>query len=193
MKPLHVTFPSTHLTRPVLPGIPANAPEDPTVIARIARPFGHHGEVKVVDESAVQDRFSDMDDMIIRLEGHYRSLHIDNITKREGIYIIKVAGVDDPETAALLSGAEIVTSTKDRPHLPETDYYIDDLLGSMVVTTDGEELGLMVEVIAQGHHDLWVVDGADGEILIPAVKQFIARVDKDSHRIIVNRIEGLWD
>ena len=120
-------------------------------------------------------------------------IEVESIRKQDGIYLFKIAGVDDPETAALLSGCEIVTSTKERPSLPKTEYYIDDLIGSTVETTDGEMIGLMVEVIPQGHHDLWVVNGADGEILIPAVKQFIAQVDKQHHRIIINRIEGLWD
>jgi len=176
-----------------LPGHPVGIPDDPTVIARVARPFGRYGELKVIEESAVTGRIPTAKEIILLKDGQCRHFVVDDVKCYGEFYLVKFRGIDDPETAALLGGSEIITPTAERPPLPNTEYYIDELIGSLVVTSDGEELGLMTSVIEQGHHDLWVVDGVNGEILIPAVKEFILKVDRANHKIVVNPVEGLWD
>lgn len=177
----------------LLPGHPVGIPDDPTVIARIARPFGRHGELKVIEESALPGRIGKAEELTVLKEGQCRHFEVERVILNGEFYRVKLRGIDDPETGALLSGGEVITPTSERPRLPASEYYIDELIGSLVVTTEGEELGLMTSVIEQGHHDLWVVDGVNGEILIPAVNEFIAQVDKVAHKIVVNPVRGLWD
>ena len=62
-----------------------------------------------------------------------------------------------------------------------------------MVSDDGEELGVLVEVWKQSAQDIWVIDGQFGEILVPAVKKFILNVDMNRHIITVKRMEGLWE
>ncbi|MDP8229141.1 MAG: ribosome maturation factor RimM [Candidatus Electryoneaceae bacterium] len=180
--------------RPVNPpGISVKAPEDPTVIGRIARPVGVHGEVKVFMEPTHPDRLLSFNKLIVRSKNQCRLLTVENIEKTAGWFRVKLSGLNTPEEAAFLGGWEIITSTAERPILDDDEFYIDDLIGCIVYTDDDEELGLLREVMSQAHHDLWVIDGFEGEILLPAVKDFIVGVDVKQHRIVIKRIEGLWD
>ena len=40
-------------------------------------------------------------------------------------------------------------------------------------------------------HDVWVVQGPDGETLVPALKDVVSEVDLGTRRIVVREIPGL--
>lgn len=177
----------------ILPGVEVPTPQTPVVIGRIARPVGVGGEVKVISESAVEARLVGMKSLLIAHNGQCRSFKVGALALNGSWYRIKLSGIDNPETAAYLDGWEIVVGADDRPNLPKGDYYIDDIIGCKVSASDGTDLGWVEEVIQQGHHDIWVVKGGFGEVMVPAVKEFILQVDLSSHKIVVQRVEGLWE
>ncbi len=106
---------------------------------------------------------------------------------------VALAGIDTIEHAELVRNGELIVSNRELRDLNKDEFYIDQLIGCKVEAEDGEVLGTLHEVIDQGHHDIWVVVGTRGEILIPARNEFIAQVDIKSRRVIVRRIAGLWD
>ena len=144
-------------------------------------------------ESTHPERLLRFKEIIVRMHNQHRLLTVESVEQAGSWFRVKLSGLNSPEEAAMFSGWEIITSTAERPKLDEGEFYIDDLIGCVVYTDDDEELGLLREVMSQAHHDLWVVDGFDGEILIPAVKDIIVGVDVRQHRIVIKRIEGLWD
>ena len=68
--------------------------------------------------------------------------------------------------------------------------------GSKVRTTEGEELGVVLEIIVTGANDVYVV-GKPGEIesknqiLIPAIADVVLEVDVNNGVVTVNLPEGL--
>jgi 16S rRNA processing protein RimM len=62
-----------------------------------------------------------------------------------------------------------------------------------VVTTDGEDLGRISNVLFTGANDVYVVTGARGEILLPAISQVIKQVDLDGGRVVVELMPGLTE
>lgn len=176
-----------------LPGDPVSPPADPIVIGRIARPVGVKGEAKAVSTSGSLQHLVDLKTVIIRLQDQFRSLRVSHSEISGKSIRFKFAGINSPEQAAALNGAEIVIPTAERPESEEHEYYVDDLVGCSVITDDGEDIGFVQEVWHQGHHDIWVIDGSVGEILVPAVKEFILNVDLANHQITIKRVEGLWD
>ena len=60
-----------------------------------------------------------------------------------------------------------------------------------VVTDLGEVLGTIEDIIFTGANDVYVVRNEDGEILIPAIKQCILKVDKEKNKMTVKLLEGL--
>lgn len=168
-------------------------PPDPVIIGHVARPVGVKGEIKVLSESQIPERFLHLKELIVRNQQGCFKFKVRYVQQNGGWFKIALKGIDNPEDAALFNGSEIVASIKDRPRLPEDEYYIDDLIGCTVVTNDGEEIGFIREILSQGHHDLWVVDGVIGEVLVPAVHEFVKSVDLVKHRVTINRIEGLWE
>ncbi|MFH0765033.1 MAG: ribosome maturation factor RimM [Calditrichota bacterium] len=176
-----------------LPGTPGICPHDPVVIGRIARPVGLHGDLKVVVESAAPERFADMKTITLRLREEFRSFEITHCDF-SGVWLrLHLTGVECAEIAGLLNGAELVIPASERIQLELDAYFIDDIVGCAVIADDGQELGFIQEIWHQGHHDLWVVDGPRGEIIVPAVHKYIREVDLARHRIYLNPAEGLWE
>jgi 16S rRNA processing protein RimM len=72
-------------------------------------------------------------------------------------------------------------------------YYEWQLEGLTVVDEGGRAVGTFARVLEGGGGDLWVVDTGDKEVLVPAVEEFVRRVDLEGGRIVVHVIPGLFE
>jgi 16S rRNA processing protein RimM len=76
--------------------------------------------------------------------------------------------------------------------LEEDEYYFHEIIGCVVETTEGEEIGKIVEILTPGANDVWVIKGKGGkEILIPFIQEVVKNVDIAAKKIIIDPMEGL--
>lgn len=73
----------------------------------------------------------------------------------------------------------------------ESDFLVKDLATCLVYTETGECLGQLVDVLPAGGNDVWVVQKDQQEILIPAKRDVVLRVDLEAKRIDVQLPTGL--
>lgn len=108
--------------------------------------------------------------------------------------LAKLEGVDDRDQAAELRGSEIRIATRDLPPLEEGEYYWYQLEGLRVVTTAGQDLGVVDHLMETGSNDVLVVEPDSGSIdgrqrLIPFLPgQSVDKVDLESGVAVVD-----WD
>ncbi|GAI01472.1 unnamed protein product, partial [marine sediment metagenome] len=95
------------------------------------------------------------------------------------------------EAAQKLRGQPVEIHHSQLYPLPEGQYYHFQLIGLEVWTTRGELLGNITEILTAESNDNYVVSGAKGEILIPAIEDVVKSIDLDSGRITIEPIEGL--
>ena len=78
--------------------------------------------------------------------------------------------------------------------LSEDENFIADLIGLSVRTDEGCALGTVTDVIQTGANDVYCVSGEDGkEILLPAIKDCILKVDLEKQEMLVHVLPGLLD
>jgi len=77
--------------------------------------------------------------------------------------------------------------------LPEGQYYHDQIIGLQVKTTGGEYIGDIVDILTGKSNDNYIVRGAAGEILIPAIEDVVRSIDLDKGCITIEPIEGLLE
>ena len=70
-------------------------------------------------------------------------------------------------------------------------YYHHQLIGLAVYTEEGEHLGELAEVLETGANDVYVVNGPQGELLLPVIADVIRGVDLEDHRLTVHLLDGL--
>jgi len=105
--------------------------------------------------------------------------------------LLAVAGCDTFEAADGLRGATLWMAREALPKLEEGAYYVADLLGMRVETASGAPLGEVAEVIETGAADVYVVRGAGGELLLPAIREVVRRIDPEARRIVVTPLPGM--
>jgi len=152
-------------------------------IGRIVGAHGLKGQVKVEPLTDFADRFAV--GARVLLKGAWHTIETSTIHK--GRPLIKLSEVNDLTAAEKFQWEYLEVAQDDRPDLDEDEFLIDDLIGLRVVTTEGRELGEVDDVLALPAQDVLQV----GDILIPAVKEFVKDVDLDNEVITVQLIPGM--
>jgi 16S rRNA processing protein RimM len=73
----------------------------------------------------------------------------------------------------------------------ESTYRAEEIIGFQVVTSQGEDLGTLKDVLPTGSNDVYIVGEGNKEILIPALKTVVLNIDKNARRIVVALPKGL--
>lgn len=71
------------------------------------------------------------------------------------------------------------------------EFLISDLIDMEVETVEGETLGTVSDIISTAAHDIYVINEGKEEIMIPAVDEFIKKIDFENNKMLVSLIEGM--
>jgi 16S rRNA processing protein RimM len=110
--------------------------------------------------------------------------------QRQG-WIAQFEEIENIDRAEALTGKEIFIDKDRLPELPEGEYYHFQLIGLSVETKEGEPLGTLSAIFETGGNEVYVVESAEKELLIPAIEDVICEVDLQSRKLIVDLPEGL--
>lgn len=113
-----------------------------------------------------------------------QSLHKGNI-------LLRLEGYDSLTAVEPLIGSTVLLDETSLPELEEGHYRFHQLDGLQVVDVQHGLLGHLVNLMTTAAHDTYVVDGESGEILIPAVPQFIVDIDLEGQVMKVDLPEDL--
>jgi 16S rRNA processing protein RimM len=98
---------------------------------------------------------------------------------------VRLAEVSDRSAAEGLRGIylEALVPAGDRP---AEGAWWHEVIGTTVLTTNGRELGRVVDVYRAGGAEVFLVEGADGQIDIPAVRAVVSEFDPAERRLVVD-------
>ena len=159
-------------------------------IGRIVAPHGLRGEVRVRLETDFPRRFEGLREAWLVQEGAAAPMVITGQRPHRGGVLLVIEGVTGVDAAERLRGAEIAVGRDAVVPLGPDEYYVFEVIGLRVRTADGRILGTVVEVVRAPGNDVYVVRGDDGEMLIPALRTVVRRVDRASGEMIVNLPPG---
>ena len=99
---------------------------------------------------------------------------------------------DDPKRFSKLKKVHM-KSRKDATPLKKNENYIADLIGLLVVTDEGKELGVVEDIFPTGANQVMEVKMEKKNVLIPYIKECILDVDLENQKIVVHLLKGLLD
>ena len=157
-------------------------------IGKIVNAVALRGEVKVYSYSS-PERYREIKEIFVGTVPH----QIQKVRYQANTVILKLSGIDD-RSAEACKGKDIYIAEETLPELPEGTYYIKDLIGMTVAEENGNELGVLSDVLQNTAQDIYEVkrEGAK-ELLIPGVSEFIIEIRKEERKIIVRLPKGLLD
>ena len=68
-------------------------------------------------------------------------------------------------------------------------YYVHEIVGLQVVTTKGEKVGVVEEVLTTGGNDVYVTPRG----LIPATAEVVQKIDVPEGVIVIDPLPGMLD
>lgn len=152
---------------------------------KIINTHGIKGEVKI-------DVWLDSPEFLKKFKTVYidgAAVKILSARVHKSFLITLLEGVDDVNAAMRLKNKTVFIDRSDAK-LPKGAYFLGDILGAEVVTEDGAVIGRLEDIMETPASNIYVVRG-ESEHLIPAVPEFIRRVDAEAGRITVRLIEGM--
>lgn len=108
-------------------------------------------------------------------------------------WLVRFGGVDDRTRAELLRGRYLYRPIEELEPLAEGEVFHHQLLGLMVHTVGGEEIGRVAEVFELEPADMLEVHGERGVVMIPFRPEIVIEVDVQGGRVVVDPPEGLLD
>ena len=164
------------------------------VIGQIVRSHGVHGELKVNPLTDCPARFNELRSITVEFPDDTRGeLDVSRASVRNNAVYLQLKGVESREQADALRGLYIVIKAEQLLPLAEGSFYHFELLGAMVKTTSGKQLGRVDEVMELTANDVLVVRNRDNEYLIPMIKDVIMQIDTKTAEIVIEPIDGLLD
>jgi 16S rRNA processing protein RimM len=165
-------------------------------VAHAVRTRGLRGEIVAESLTDFPERFEGLERLIaIAPDGKLSTLALEEHWFQGDRVILKFAGYDSIETASALVGYEFAVHESERVLLPEDEFYDWELAGCLVQSVEGEEIGLVREVMKTGGVELLVVDnaGTGREHLIPLAEEICVEIDVKRKLIKVDAPEGLLE
>jgi 16S rRNA processing protein RimM len=162
-------------------------------IGNIVAPFGVRGELKVRTHTDIPDRFANLETIYLGTE-HARYRVASSRPYKGEMVILKLKGINDVNSAETLRNTSLMIPLSQLAELPENSYYQHDILGLEVITLDGRALGHIDDIIVTGSNDVYDIKTPEGrQILIPAIKDVVKRVDLRCKMMYIELMEGLLD
>lgn len=163
-------------------------------IGKIVAAHGIKGEVRVLPWSDSPDRFSLLNQVFLCKGEVVRPVHITSARPHKNVVVLGLQEVTSVDEAELLKDWTIEIEHEDLLPLTEGRYYIFQLIGLKVKKVDGTPIGVLTDVLQTGANDVYVVRGPEGrELMIPALKSVVKKVDINNQELLVEPLPGLFD
>ncbi|MCD1653428.1 ribosome maturation factor RimM [Treponema zuelzerae] len=170
---------------------------------------GLDGFVRVDSSSGEVDHFADLSSVVLRINktGAEKSYDIEAVEGHSQCLLIKFRGIDTPEQAKTLAGAQILVPRDLACPLSEGEYYVSDLC-QCVLVYEGLPIGNITDVVEGGAGDLLAVTLFEGSVpesveasthdasvskkdapsgkqtrLVPMRKEFVGKVDLQARTV----------
>jgi 16S rRNA processing protein RimM len=157
------------------------------VIALLGAPFGVKGQIKVHSLSGETVHLERVGKARLRQDGKEKTYRIEAVELLGKDLLMKFAGIDSPEAAKTLTGAEIIAPREEAAPLKTGEYYVEDLKGLRILY-EGEELGQICDIIEGGGGNLAEIALLSGKkYLVPFRNEFFGEIDpQNGFAILLN-------
>ncbi len=160
----------------------------------ITQTHGVRGEVKVFPTTDDPERFLDLKYVFLDTGKEKLKLQIQSVKFFKQFVILKFKGIDNINDIEKYKRCPLLVDRENAVELEEDEYFIADMIGLNVLTEDGEDFGILKDVIETGANDVYIIDSKNhGEVLVPAIKECILDVNVKKGFIKIHLMDGLID
>ena len=169
--------------------------EDVYKIGKLTRTHGLKGEINFQFTDDVWERV-DADYLICLIDGILVPLFIDEYRfKSDSTALIKFEDLDSADAVQFLVNCEVFLEKKYQEEYGEDEVSLNYFIGFTMLDGDnGTEIGTITDIDDNTENWLFIVTRPDGsEAMIPAHEEFIAEIQQEHKRMVMDLPVGLLD
>lgn len=160
-------------------------------VGKIVNTHGVKGCMKVLALTDELERFDELDYVYTEIDNKKRK--VKDVWYRKGMVYLELEGISNMDDAIKLKESFVSIEENQLKELPRDTYYIFELEGLEVYSTEGEYIGKIKEVFQTGANDVYEVKNKTNTYYIPAIKDVVKEVNIKDKKVIINIIEGLLE
>jgi 16S rRNA processing protein RimM len=165
------------------------------LLGEVLRPHGIQGELRLRLLTDYPERIAKLKTVFLAESPEAEKVmpyQVQGMRMNKDFGLLRLHEITDRDQADRLRGLYVLVDIANAVPLEAGEFYLYQLIGLKVVTSLGETLGTLTEVLETGANDVYIVDSPQyGEILIPVIPETIVATNIDDGVLIVNLPEGL--
>ncbi|WWO99631.1 MAG: ribosome maturation factor RimM [Candidatus Dasytiphilus stammeri] len=158
--------------------------KDPLILGKIGSAYGVHGWIKLISFTENKKKIFFYQPWFIRKynsSNFWIKIELEKWYKKNNNFIIKLKDINEREKAKQFHNSNIMIESSKLPILHEGEYYWKDIIGCVVISSDGDQLGKVVHLFSTISNDILIVKVERykiKEILIPFIENtVISKID----------------
>lgn len=164
-------------------------------VGKIVNTHGIRGEVRVISKTDFPElRYKVGNTLYLFMPGSNKPIELIVKTHRthKNFNLLTFEGLENINDVEKFRDGIIKVPESQLADLEEDEFYYHEIIGCLVATTSGKEIGKVTEILSPGANDVWVIKSSEGkEILIPYIKDVVKKVDVKEKVILIDPMEGL--
>ena len=176
--------PSARKRDPQNSGSPKSGEPAYLIIGKLRRTHGVNGDL-------LMDVLTDEPEVIkegltVFVGPHHKSLKISGCRTAGKSLLVRFEGFTDCDQAGVFRNQPVSIKAIEAQPLKEGRFYHHEIIGIKVLDENRSGIGIVTEILVTGANDVYVVQNAAGdEVLIPAVNEFVKKIDPDNCEMTV--------
>ena len=159
----------------------------------ITKPFGYKGQLFVYLDTDQPEKYQSLDAVFMEVDGDMIPYMIEDIQLRNGnTAVVKFTDIDGDEAKSLIK-SELYLPLSMLPPLTGNKFYYHEVIGFTVIDKEKGNIGICQDFIDVSQQPIMQIDCNGKEILIPAVEEFILRIDEEREELWMTLPEGLME
>ncbi|PEL10741.1 ribosome maturation factor RimM [Bacillus sp. AFS017336] len=164
-------------------------------VGKIVNTHGIRGEVRVISRTDFPEkRYKKGNSLYLFKENETTPIKLIVTSHRvhKNFDLLTFEGYESLNSVEPLKNG-VLKITEDQLHdLDKNEYYYHEIIGCVVETIDGEEIGKIKEILSPGANDVWVIQRkGQKDALIPYIEQIVKEVDVTNKKVKIELMEGL--
>ncbi len=161
--------------------------EELLTIARILKPFGIKGELKVEPLTHNLQRYKSLSEITVEVaDGKKIPLRIASSRQAAGYWYIKIEGIDAPEQATHLNNSFIQIPLSERLPAPPGQYYPSDLEGLQVLNDQGEVRGKVLTMLELPSVNCLEISLRGKVVMAPMIDACVGEINLAKRTVVVH-------
>lgn len=162
------------------------------IIGEVLKAQGIQGEIKVYPLTDDPSRYKTLKQVMLCDDKTTNTFRVNSVRiDPKGLVFLTLEGITDRDEVEKYRGYTVRVERSQVPPLDQRWYYFE--LEGMKVYENDILLGTLTKVLATGANDVYIVEGDNQEILIPALKTVVKNVNVADKRMDVILPLGLLD